>query len=331
MNYKKLIPWIASLFICLPAAFAFFLDPVFQSLSLVDLPGFYIRFAYFIDTILYMILFGAISIKILKERLSKKAAVVVGIVLGISLELFFYNRGITLVAFGPIAVAIFLFILAVSLYYVVKAMTSHGDDKLGAWMAYVIILPLFMGTVPEFFDWMKDGGAYIGALYGLMMLLWVVGLIYIIVRLFTAMNWPGGGTPSTPPTGSTPPGTTTPPTITGTGDIEQKIEDLRVLVRNYSREVMQIHRIADRQVPHRGAAAPATRRLATLGRAMTQLRRNDIEQNINTQTSDILNDPHFANLDRAQKRLFQQAIHDFATHEALKQQAFNWLVHGVRR
>ncbi|MFW5745997.1 MAG: hypothetical protein ACOCWQ_00410, partial [Nanoarchaeota archaeon] len=185
---SKTLAWIVSGIMAMPLAFAFFLDSTFQALGLVNLPQFYLNNSSFIDTILFMIFFGGLCMQFLKKRMGKKPAVVIGIILGLSLGVFFYMNNITIAVFGPIAMAVFVFGMAIAFYMIFHSMFNKQGSQLGAWMAYLITLPLFMATVPELFEWLQRH-EYTEVLYGIMLFFWAVAFIYVIWKLFSMMKW----------------------------------------------------------------------------------------------------------------------------------------------
>ena len=331
---KKILPWLVVTFLAIPSAFAFFLDNVFAGLGLVDLPQFYLRFAHFIDTILFMIFFGSIALKILKKRLGVKAATVIGIILGLSLELFFYNQGITLAAFGPIAATIFMIAFGVMMYFLFKGLFEHSGSAFGAWLAYVVMLPLLMAVAPSIIDWLESANTYTKALWGIALAMWVVGLIYIIVKLFGFMKWGrggsdgnnnggnGGGNDGNGGNGGTepPPGTGEPPGEPPGPDqsLLDDIDEFVQLVNNYGNQYMQ--QLASFCQNNR--ANTIQERSTLLNQHLTQANFHDTEQAIDRIAARIAGHD-FSRLDQNRRDAFQGRLHDYAQYRHQKQQIIN--------
>lgn len=339
---KKLIAWMMPMLVVPVAALAF-TDTINAAIGYIDFVGFYENFHTLIDTILYIIFFGTLCKKLLAQRLGKKASASIGIILGLALAVWFNNIGISLVSFGPLAAIVFLTILGVLLYQIFKAIMDGQHSIISGWTAFVIVFPLLLATVPQVEEWMK-ANQWSNMVYGILMLLWTIGLLFLVVyylmKLFGQFGGgqgSGGGNqgnqggnqnnnnnnqgnnqqnnqqnqPQPPPQ-----------------DLLDEITHLEQAVRAYQGPVDELRQIAQMAHNHLPGNANAPQRINNYINWNNTHHLDQLARQINTIIASIGGHPRIADLQTADRRRFQNASHNFAQQEMRKQSYINALLRG---
>jgi hypothetical protein len=113
---------------------------------------------YWVDFFIFLFIF----IPVAKVTLGKKfggregnvISVIIGLVLALSLSLMERRMGFSIKSFGPIAAVIFIFLVALIIFYLVKTVGT-GNVAAGS-IALVVTYFLMRATVPNFFLWLEN-------------------------------------------------------------------------------------------------------------------------------------------------------------------------------
>jgi hypothetical protein len=334
MKQPKLTQYSISiilLILSLPLAFANPIEQLFQVIAF-DPSYIYNLAPGFIDLILLMMFFVGISMKILTDRIGKKAAIAFGFMLAIGLSVWMITNGISLVSFGPVWLGIILFIMAYMIYYIVLQLVQPPETHrfMAASLAYIIIYPMYKVAVPNFFSWLEQSqNQFNFPLIALFDLLWWGLVIYLVTTLIRSMLPAPGATPAplpgapTAPTipGRHPPTPPAPVPPVNLRDLMDYIQHLENAVNDHHRHLEVFVRACQNIIARRGL--PPTDRLhmtrvaafRALGNLYTPATRNHPlflgEQHFRDMLNHINNHPHVAMLDAAQRTRITNAITAF--------------------
>jgi hypothetical protein len=141
-----------------------FLQEGLRPLEYLDISKLYDNYTVFIDFAIYLMVFVGISQITLGSRFQGKGGKAITIAIGISLALALAISerflGFSLRSLGPIAVGIFLAILSVMIYRLVKQL--GGDFAVSGSLAYIIILLFLTATMQGFFAWINKNTPLLG-------------------------------------------------------------------------------------------------------------------------------------------------------------------------
>jgi hypothetical protein len=141
-----------------------FLQEGLRPLEYLDISKLYESYSVFIDFAIYLMVFVGISQITLGSRFQGKGGKAITIAIGISLALALAISerylGFSLRSLGPIAVGIFLAILSVMIYRLIKQL--GGDFAVSGSLAYIIILLFLTATMPSFFAWINKNTPLLG-------------------------------------------------------------------------------------------------------------------------------------------------------------------------
>jgi hypothetical protein len=141
-----------------------FLQEGLRPLEYLDISKLYDSYTVFIDFAIYLMVFVGISQITLGSRFQGKGGkaitIAIGISLAISLTITERYLGFSLKSLGPIAVGIFLAILSVMIYRLIKQL--GGDFAVSGSIAYIIILLFLTATMPGFFAWINNNIPLLG-------------------------------------------------------------------------------------------------------------------------------------------------------------------------
>jgi len=141
-----------------------FLQEGLRPLEYLDISQLYSRYSVFIDFAIYLMVFVGISQLTLGNRFQgrggKAIAIAIGVSLALSLAVTEKYLGFSIKSLGPIAVAIFLAILSVMIYRLIKQL--GGSFAVSGSLAYIIILLFLTATMPGFFAWINRNTPLLG-------------------------------------------------------------------------------------------------------------------------------------------------------------------------
>ena len=134
------------------------LGALFKPLEYIDISGLYDRYAVFIDLAIYLLIFVGLAQLTLGQRFSghggKAVTIGIGLTLALSLAIAEKFLGFSIRSFGPIAAGIFLAVLGMMIYRLIKHFGA-GFAVSGS-LAYIIVLLSVIAAVPGFFSWIND-------------------------------------------------------------------------------------------------------------------------------------------------------------------------------
>ena len=135
-----------------------FLQEGLRPLEYLDISKLYDSHTVFIGLAIYLMVFVGISQITLGSRFQGRGGKAITIAIGISLALALAISerylGFSLRSLGPIAVGIFLAILSVMIYRLIKQL--GGSFAVSGSLAYIIILLFLTATMPGFFTWVNQ-------------------------------------------------------------------------------------------------------------------------------------------------------------------------------
>lgn len=178
--------WLAAVLLALPVVHASALADVMNAFTMVfghqGIASLYMSYHEIIDSILALVFFLSLSLRILGERFGKGVASVLGIMLAIAFAVFAASTGFSIVVFGPIAFLIILLVLGIFVYENVQRAIHN---KLAAFcVAFVLMYTfvLMMGAA-LWGTWMSEN-AMVGSILSLIFILALGGLIWFIFQKF---------------------------------------------------------------------------------------------------------------------------------------------------
>ena len=134
------------------------LGEILKPLEYIDVSQIYYRYAIIIDLVVYLMVFVGLAQVTLGNKFQgrggKAITIAIGVSLAISMAIAERAFGFSLGSFGPIAVGLFLAILGVMIYRLIKHLGA-GFAVSGS-MAYVIIILFLTATMPGFFAWINQ-------------------------------------------------------------------------------------------------------------------------------------------------------------------------------
>jgi len=134
------------------------LEEILRPLEYLDVSQVYNRYAIIIDLVVYLMVFVGLAQVTLGNKFQgrggKAITIATGVSLAISMAIAERALGFSLRSFGPIAIGLFLAILSVMIYKLIKHL-SAGFAVSGS-MAYVIIILFLTATMPGFFAWINQ-------------------------------------------------------------------------------------------------------------------------------------------------------------------------------
>jgi hypothetical protein len=158
----------------------------------------YGKFSFFIDTVIYLIIFLGLSKFVLGKRFGKEGRAVtvgVGVVLALSLALFEARTGFNIASFGPVAALILLALMGYSVWVGIKSLEIEGVDNLTmSAIAYLLVYFGILMAVPGAAVWINTRVPVIGALLALLALGFTIYIIYKMGAFIAALV--GAGKPT---------------------------------------------------------------------------------------------------------------------------------------
>ncbi len=198
MKRKTFFILLISLFVFSALAIAVNAQGVFDALltPFGRIDEVYTKFSFFIDTMIYLIIFLGLSKFALGKRFGKEGRAVVvgvGIVLALSLSLFSARSGFNIASFGPVAAIILLALMGYSVWVGIKSLEIEGVDNLTlAAIAYLLVYFGVLMAVPVAAAWINTRVPVIGALLALLALGFTVYIIYKMGSFVAALARAGG-------------------------------------------------------------------------------------------------------------------------------------------
>jgi hypothetical protein len=139
------------------AVSSFSLGELFKPLEYIDISQIYDRYAVFIDLVIYLLIFIGLAQITLGQRFNGKGgkAITIGIGFTLSISLALAERvlAFSIRSFGPIAAGIFLALLGIMIYRLIKHFGA-GFAVSGS-LAYIIVFLSVIAAVPGFFSWIN--------------------------------------------------------------------------------------------------------------------------------------------------------------------------------
>jgi hypothetical protein len=299
-------------------AINFNLNSVLSPLSGNAVAYFYMRYFAFIDAIIYLILFLSLAqlvfMKVYKDNVkeAKMIGIAVSLALTVSMTVLEMQTGFHLGQLSPVALIIFLLVIAVLLFNLFLGLFTgpNGKSVSGA-LTYLIIYGLLSVPFGTLNRWIEQNVSLLSAVLAIAA---VVAFIYLIIELFKAVGLGGGGSSSTTPGPAGPQGQPGPigpqgpaaqipeqpvPQTTPQEQTTQYPEDLREIINDaypnsinnlnqayneYSRIfniIIQMHHNANNATPQQ--AEPGVTEWTAVLNARTALTQAE------TQTNNILN------------------------------------------
>lgn len=158
------------------------LDQILRPFSGIKVGETYVNYAYFIDAVIFFIIFIGVAQSVMKDKFKDAPAVpiVLGIILGIAMAVFELRTGFNI---GKLWWFVGLFVFLLLGFLVYKFITSMGGNALiGFSVAYIIIYLLVQNTAPVLLaqiaqlDWL-------GSVLSLMFILAIFGVIMGVTKL----------------------------------------------------------------------------------------------------------------------------------------------------
>jgi hypothetical protein len=131
---------------------------MFKPLEHIDFSGLYTSYAVLIDLAVYLLVFIGLAQVTLGKRFQgsggKAVIIGIGVCLAVSLAIAEQALGFSLRSFGPVAAGLFLAVLGVMIFQLVKHL--GGSTEFSGSIAYINVMLLVVATVPGFFGWINE-------------------------------------------------------------------------------------------------------------------------------------------------------------------------------
>ena len=181
------------------------LEDLFSPLEGLDIPSLYSRYSGVVDATIFLIIFVGLAQLTLGKRLgpsrgAKAVAAGVGIALALALVVMQRAMDFSIAQFGPYAAAVFVFLAASVLFYLLKTLGVGGLASFST--SYLVVYFLLRAVVPSFFSYLQASAP---ALHGLIALGALICLIAALWRLGGGL-WGAGSDAVTAPIGTLPKG-----------------------------------------------------------------------------------------------------------------------------
>ncbi len=197
MNRKKVFLSFSLIFILvLFSGFVFaqeegILDSILGVWGTTNIGETYEKYQGIIDFLIYLTIFiGAAQFTLGKRfegRGGKAVIIGMGFALAIALTVAQETIGFTIKSLGPVAAAIFLLIVAIMLFTMIKSAGMNASGS--AAIAIVVVFLLIQAIAPNFFEWMSKT-KYANIIYGIM---WIAVIWAIVVGAGALFKGMGGG------------------------------------------------------------------------------------------------------------------------------------------
>ena len=182
LNTRLILIFIGLLLFVTPVS-ASVVDDLFSPFDGVDFSQTYNKYSSVIDLIIYAILFVGITQATLGKRFEgrggKAVVSAVGMVLAIGLTISERTLGFNLRSFGPLAAALFIFLVGFMIFLGIK--TAGMDAASSGSIALVITYFSIRAVAPGFFDWMS-GNKYTSWIHAVLLIAVLVAA-YRVIRL----------------------------------------------------------------------------------------------------------------------------------------------------
>jgi len=215
MNKKLLVYMLLLISLSGLVSAAFSLNGILNPFNGNTIATFYLSYYAFIDALVYLILFLSLSqIAFLKiysknnalgpgnnRKESKMIAVAVSIALTVSMTVLEMNTGFNLGQLYPIALVIFLLVLAILLYNLMLGLfTGPKGKNISAALTYLIIYGLLIVPFGTLYRWIEQNVPLLSSILTLGTLAAFIFLIIEMIGLFTGGGDTAGkpGAPGTP-------------------------------------------------------------------------------------------------------------------------------------
>jgi len=166
------------------------LGALFAPLADLDVPAMYSRYQAVIDLGIYLLVFVSVAQFTLGRhfggREGKAIGVVAGITLAVALSLTQRQLSFELRALGPLAAGMFVLLLAVALFRLVR--TLGGGYAASGSLAFIVSYFAIRSVVPGLFEWAQRH-AWANALHGLLVLAVLVAFFRIGIDLLGRAEW----------------------------------------------------------------------------------------------------------------------------------------------
>ena len=193
----------------LVSALSFSLNSVLGPLSGNAVANFYLRYFAFIDAVIYLILFLSLAqlvfMKVYKDNVkeAKMIGIAIALALTVSMAVLEYKTGFYLGQLAPVALIIFLTVIAILLFNLFLGLFTGANGKsVSGALTYLIIYGLLNVPFNTLSKWIEQNVSLLSAVLAIAAL---VAFIYLIIELFKAVGLGGGDSSSTStgPTGAT--------------------------------------------------------------------------------------------------------------------------------
>ena len=185
-NKKRTMILISFMFFLGLASFvsADLLTEILSPFETTNFSDIYDSYSSIIDFIIYLILFVGLSQVTIGKRFEAKGGkavvVAIGLVLAIGLTISESYMGFNLRSFGPLAAAIFIFMVGFVIFIGIK---SAGMESIGAGSITLVLTYFSIRSVsPSFFDWMISN-KYLSWLHSVILIAVLIS-VYKIFRIF---------------------------------------------------------------------------------------------------------------------------------------------------
>ena len=156
------------------------LDNILQPFKGIDIGATYLRYAVFIDAIIFFWFFIALTKGIFKEKFPTSVATAVGIMLGIGMAVFESMSHFNLGMMAPFAALIFFMVLGVMLFTWAK---NLGDNGLFAFsLSFIVIYSLVFTIAKPLVTWIEKV-PFLAAVLGIALVASIIGLVVGIFRM----------------------------------------------------------------------------------------------------------------------------------------------------
>jgi len=177
---------------------AIYFNSILNPFGLLNIASFYLNYYSFIDALVYLILFLSVAkivfAKVYKDnkKEAKMIAVAIALCLTISMIVLEMNTGFNIGQLAPVALIIFLLVLAVLLYNLMLSLFPLKDGQKvsmhSAALTYLIIYGLLIVPFGTLYRWIQTNAPLLS---GVLELAGVVAFIYIIIELFSVLGLGG--------------------------------------------------------------------------------------------------------------------------------------------
>ena len=320
MKINKLLLYFSTLVVLSSSVTAYGIDfnTLLHPFALIDTLSFYMLYRQFIDAVIYLMLFlslGQIAfLKVFKDnkKEAKMVAIAIGLALTVSMMILESNTGFYLGQLAPIALIIFLIVLAMLLYTLLLGLFEGENHKtISAVITYLIVYGLMVVPFGVLYKWIEQNIPLLSALLELFAFASFVYLIIKTAQMFSNKdkktsvdtNSQNAGN-NNPGANQSPPDTTKPPETPQpeqepkkTDGESEKLDKILILIRDIKEKISKNMKDALANInEYREAIAAVAQKNPTYQKYLRPVvnvsNLDDLEKNANAVIDAIKNHQH---------------------------------------